>query len=88
MFAFVDTAHTDAGAVVDASDGRWTTVEVRQGGPQQLAQAARSLQAVQSTAVESKAVEAAKLMVTTVADNYAHERPDGVCVVLLHVSGP
>ncbi len=88
VFAFTDTAGTEADAIVDVGDGRWIAVEVKLGGAQHIEEAAKSLRAVRSKVDESKMGEAAKLVVVTAADGYAYERPDGVCVVPLSALGP
>ena len=88
VFAFSDTAGTEADAIVDGGYARWIAVEVKLGGDEQIEQAARSLLAVERKVDESKMGPAAKLVVVTAADGYSYERPDGVSVVPLFALGP
>lgn len=88
VFAFRDTAGTEADAIVDGGYGRWLAVKVKLGGAEQIEQAARSLLAVKRKVDESKMGPASKLVVITAADGYSYERPDGVSVVPLFALGP
>ncbi len=88
VFAFSDTAGTEADAIVDGGYARWIAVEVKLGGNEQIEQAARSLLAVQRKVDETKMGLAAKLVVVTAADGFSYERPDGVSVVPLFALGP
>ena len=88
VYSFTDTAGAEADAIVDAGDGRWIAVEVKLGGSDNIEKAARSLLAVRAKIDEKKMGRAAKLVVMTVADGYAYERPDGVSVVPLFTLGP
>ena len=88
VFAFSDTAGTEADAIVDGGYARWIAVEVKLGGGEQIEEAARSLLAVKRKIDESKMGPAAKLVVITAANGYSYERPDGVSVVPLFALGP
>jgi len=88
VYSFTDAAGAEAGAIVDAGDGRWIAVEVKLGGADQIEQAARSLLTVRRKVDESRMGPAAKLVVVTAADGYAYDRPDGVSVVPLFALGP
>ena len=88
VYSFTDAAGAEADAIVDAGDGRWIAVEVKLGGSDNIEKAARSLLAVRAKIDEEKMGAAAKLVVITVADGYAYERPDGVSVVPLFTLGP
>lgn len=88
VYSFTDAAGAEADAIVDSGDGRWIAVEVKLGGSDNIEKAARSLMAVRAKINEKKMGRAAKLVVITVADGYAYERPDGVSVVPLFTLGP
>ena len=88
VFSFTDAAGAQADAIVDARDGRWIAVAVKLGGVDAVEQAARSLLAVRRKVDESRMGEAARLLVVTAADGYAHERPDGVAVAPFFALGP
>ena len=88
VYSFTDAAGAEADAIVDAGDGRWIAVEVKLGGSDNIEKAARSLLAVRAKIDEKKMGAAAKLVIMTVADGYAYERPDGVSVVPLFTLGP
>ena len=88
VYSFTDAAGVEADAIVDAGDGRWIAVEVKLGGSDNIEKAARSLTAVRAKIDEKKMGRATKLVVITVTDGYAYERPDGVSVVPLFTLGP
>ncbi len=88
VYSFTDAAGAEADAIVDAGDGRWIAIEVKLGGADQVDRAARSLLTVRRKVDESRMGPAAKLVVITAADGYAHDRPDGVSVVPLFALGP
>ena len=87
VFHYRDSDQLEAGAVIEARDGRWIAAEVKLGGERDIEQAARSLLRLRDKIDTSRAGEPSKLLIIT-ATGYGYDRPDGTTVVPITALGP
>lgn len=81
VFHFRDAKGLECDAVLHRRDGTYGLIEIKLGGPDNIAKGAATLQSLASKIDTTKMKEPSFLMVLTAVGNYAYRRPDGVYVV-------
>ena len=80
VYHYRDSSKLEVDVIVEARDGHWLAAEVKLGGDEGIAQAARSLLRLRDRVDGSRLPAPSKLLIVTAA-GYGYDRPDGTTVL-------
>ena len=86
VYHYRDSSNLEVDVIVEARDGRWLAAEVKLGGDEGIAQAARSLLRLRDRVDGSRMPAPSKLLIVTAA-GYGYDRPDGTTVLPITALG-
>ena len=86
VYHYRDSSKLEVDVIVEARDGRWLAAEVKLGGDEGIAQAARSLLRLRDRVDGSRMPAPSKLLIVTAA-GYGYDRPDGTTVLPITALG-